>query len=196
MPWLAVLLIGAVSNLDNLGAGIAFGIRGTSIGATANLIVAAITMAATAASVTGGQAISRLAPPGVTGWLGPLIIMAIGIATLLTSPQPPGSPDSVHAARGAWRYPRDVDGVISWREAMALGVALSMNNLGTGVGAGVAGIPAPETMVAAGLLSLACVGGGSHSGRALGRLVLGRHAPRIAGTLLLAVGVAMLPSVG
>lgn len=84
---------------------------------------------------------------------------------------------------------------VSWREAVAFGVALSVNNLGTGVGAGVSGIPAVAATMSAGLLSLACVGGGSDVGRVLGRLVLGRYAPLIAGMLLLAMDAAMLPGV-
>lgn len=194
MQWLAALLIGAVSNLDNLGVGIAFGIRGTRIGAMANLIVAAITMAATAMAMAGGQALSELLPPGVTGWLGPLIIIAIGIATVLTSAQAPRTLDR-HAPLGVGRHPDRVGKTISRREAMLLGVALSLNNLGTGIGAGIAGIPASATILAAGLLSLACVGGGFHAGRAVGRLVLGRYAPLIAGILLMAVGAATLPGV-
>ena len=78
---------------------------------------------------------------------------------------------------------------------MVLGIALSVNNLGMGVGAGVSGIPALATTVSAGLLSLLCVGGGFHLGRVFGRLVLGRNAPAIAGILLLALGLAMLPGV-
>jgi putative Mn2+ efflux pump MntP len=173
-------VIGAVSNLDNLGVGVALGMRGTRIGATANLIVAGTTMAATAAAVTCGHLLSNLIPS------------AIGVATACTwaqTPRPPG------CARAPWRpsrHPRHVDRVVSWREAIALGVALSMNNLGTGLGAGVSGMPALATTVSAGLLSLACVGGGSDVGRSLGRLMLGRHAPLVAGMLLLAVGAAML----
>ena len=192
MQWPAALVIGAVSNLDNLGVGVALGMRGRRIGATANLIVAGTTMAATAAAVTCGHLLSNLIPSAVTRWLGPLIIIAIGVATACTwaqTPRPPG------CARAPWRpsrHPRHADRVVSWREAIALGVALSMNNLGTGLGAGVSGMPAFATTVSAGLLSLACVGGGSDVGRSLGRLVLARHAPLVAGMLLLAVGAAML----
>ncbi len=194
MPWLAPMLIGAVSSLDNLGAGVALGIRGTRIGAMANLIVATITMGATAAAVTCGHALSKLLPSSVTGWLGPLIIIAIGIATFVPPARAPRSPDSASAHWDERCHPPDVD-VISPREAILLGVALSMNNLGTGVGAGVSGIPALATTVSAGLFSLVCVGGGSHFGRTFGRHVLGPRAPLIAGMLLLAVGAAMLPSV-
>ena len=195
MPWLAALLIAAVSNLDNLGAGVAFGIRGKRINAVANLTVAGITMFATAAALTGGHLLSKVLPSAMTGWLGPLIIIAIGIATVRTPAQTPRPRDSAIAPRGDRCHPPDVDGVMSRQEAIVLGVALSVNNLGTGVGAGVSGIPALATTVSAGLLSLACVGGGSLFGRVFGRLVLGRDAPAIAGILLLALGLAMLPSV-
>jgi putative Mn2+ efflux pump MntP len=182
-----------VSNLDNLGVGVTLGMRGRKIGAVANLIVAGITTAATAAALTCGHLLSKLIPSAVTGWLGPLIIIAIGVATARTYGLTARPPDCVRAPWGAWRLPPDVDRAVSWREAIGFGVALSVNNLGTGVGAGVSGIPALATTMSAGLLSLACVGGGSHFGRALGRLVLRRYAPLIAGMLLLAVGAAMLP---
>jgi putative Mn2+ efflux pump MntP len=193
---LAALLIGVVSNLDNLGVGVAFGIRATRIDAMANLVVAGITMAATAAAVTCGHVLSKILPSAVTGWLGPLMIVAIGIGTALSSARTSRPPDPSRVPPGAWRHPLDVDDIISWREAIVLGIALSVNNLGTGVGAGVSGIPASPTIVSAGLLSLAALGGGSHFGSRFGRLVLGRHAPLIAGMLLLAVGAAMLPNVG
>jgi putative Mn2+ efflux pump MntP len=191
VPWLAALLIGVVSNLDNLGVGVALGIRGTRIDAMANLTVAGITMAATAAAVMFGHVLARLVPSAVTDWLGPVIIIAIGITTALTSARSPRLPGCARA----WRHPRSTEGVITWREAFVLGVALSVNNLGTGVGAGVSGIPVLATTASAGLISLVCVGGGSHFGRTLGRLVLERHAPLIAGMLLLAVGVGMLSGV-
>jgi putative sporulation protein YtaF len=192
---LAALLIGVVSNLDNLGVGVAFGIRGTRIDAMANLIVAGITMAVTAGSVTCGHVLSKIFPAAVTGWLGPLIIIGIGIGTALPSARMSRRPAPSQVPSGAPAHLRDVDDIISWREAIVLGVALAVNNLGTGVGAGVSGIPASPTIVSAGLLSLAAFGGGSLFGRRFGRLVLGRYAPLIAGMLLLAVGTAMLPNV-
>ena len=192
---LAALLIGVVSNLDNLGVGVAFGIRGTKIDAMANLIVAGLTVAATAAAVTCGHLLSKILPSAVTGWLGPLIIIAIGIGTALPSVRTSRPPGPSQVPSGAWRHPRGVDEIISWRQAIVLGIALAANNLGTGVGAGVAGVPASPTIVSAGLLSLVALGGGSRFGSRFGRLVLGRYAPQIAGVLLLAVGAAMLRNV-
>lgn len=193
MPWLAAVLVGGVSNLDNLGVGIAFGIRGRRIDVITNLIIGGITMAATAAAVTCGHGLLRLIPSRVTVWLGPLIIISIGIATVISA-RTSRSRHQARAPSGAWSLPRGVDGVISRREATVVGIGLSVNNLGAGLGAGLSGLPVAALTVSAGVLSLACMGGGSRVGSALGRFVGGRHAPLVAGLLLLAVGTAMLPS--
>ena len=85
--------------------------------------------------------------------------------------------------------------MLSWREAVLLAIALSLNNVGTGVGAGIAGIPPLMTTVLAGAFSLLCVGGGSQVGRLAGPLV-GRHARLVAGLGLVCLGGAMLAGAG
>ena len=196
MLWLSAVIIAAVSNLDNLGVGTAFGMRDTAVAAFANLIIAAVTMAATAIAMTFGRALSQLIAPSIGSGLGSAIIIAIGawtvIAWIRTSRRPARSPIPAGAP------PTNVLhlSTISPREALALGVALSMNNLGAGVGAGVAGVPALATTLLAGTFSLLAVGGGSRIGSSVGRSVFGRSAPLIAGLVLLAVGCATLPGVG
>jgi putative Mn2+ efflux pump MntP len=86
--------------------------------------------------------------------------------------------------------------VISSREALALGFALALNNVGTGAGAGVAGVSPLATTLLAGTLSLICIGGGSRLGWSLGSLVLGRWASLISGLILLSTGTAALSGVG
>jgi putative Mn2+ efflux pump MntP len=87
---------------------------------------------------------------------------------------------------------RDATRRISYREALVLGVGLSLNNVVSGVGAGVAGIPALATTLLAGAFSLLCVGCGSCAGRVLGRFLPVRRAPLVGGLALLAIGMAML----
>jgi putative Mn2+ efflux pump MntP len=77
-----------------------------------------------------------------------------------------------------------------------LGVALSLNNVGTGVGAGIAGVPPLATTVLAGAISLLCVGGGCRTGWSTARPVLGRRAPLAAGLVLVGIGAAMLSGAG
>jgi putative Mn2+ efflux pump MntP len=76
-----------------------------------------------------------------------------------------------------------------------LGVALSLNNVGSGIGAGAAGISVLATTLLAGALSLLSVGGGASAGRWLGRFILNDRAELVSGLALVAVGTAMLSRV-
>jgi putative Mn2+ efflux pump MntP len=85
--WLSAVLIAAVSNLDNLAAGVAFGMRDTRIAAAPNVVIAVVTMAATAGAMTFGHVLSRVLPPSLAAALGASIISAIGVWTVLASLQ-------------------------------------------------------------------------------------------------------------
>jgi putative Mn2+ efflux pump MntP len=180
--WLSALLIAAVSNLDNLAAGVAFGMRDTRIAVGPNLLIAAVTMAATAGAMTSGHALARVLSPSLAAALGAAIICTIGVWTVLAS---------LHDVRVSAR-----DKVITCREALTLGVALALNNVAAGVGAGVAGISPLATTALAGALSLICVGAGSRVGMSLCLLVGGRWASRISGLLLLGLGAVILSGAG
>jgi putative Mn2+ efflux pump MntP len=182
------VLIAAVSNLDNLAAGIALGLRGTRIALAPNLLIAGVTMTGTAAAMTSGHLLARLLPPQAAGSVGAVIIVSIGVGTVLRSRSPVGQP-----AAGI-RQPPGVPRMIAWREAVPLAIALSLNNVGTGVGAGIAGIPPLMTTVLAGAFSLLCVGSGAEVGQLAP--LMGRQAGRVAGLALVCLGGAMLAGVG
>ncbi len=201
---LSAVLIAVISNLDNLAAGVAFGMRDTRIAAAPNLVIAAVTMAATAVAMTSGRAVSGVLAPSFAAALGASIISAIGIWTVLASLYaarlPAGSPEPGIDHRRSARFLLSGElsrrKVISCREALTLGVALSVNNAAAGVGAGVAGISPLATTLLAGALSLICVGGGSRVGLSVGRLVGGRSASLISGLILLGVGATILSGAG
>ena len=197
MQLLPAILIAAVSNLDNLGVGVALGIRGTRIATIPNFIIAAMTMAGTAAAMSSGRALSRLIAPSTAASLGAVIIIAVGATTLLATPfagRTPRRPRRVLPATDVQRR-GNAPTPISYREALVLGLALSLNNIGSGVGAGIAGIPPLATTLLAGAFSLVAIGGGSSVGRCLRRPLLGDFAPLASGVALVAVGLAMLSGV-
>jgi putative Mn2+ efflux pump MntP len=133
-------------------------------------------------------------PPAIASPLGPAIIIGIGTATILAALRTIRDPDSLLPARPTRAI--NPDNPISGREAMVLAVALSLNNVGSGVGAGVAGIPPLTTTLLAGALSLLCIAGGSHAGASARRLLAPGHASLLAGLILLAVGGATLAGAG
>lgn len=193
---LSAVLIAVVSNLDNLAAGFAFGMRGARIALGPNAVIAGVTMAGTAAAMSSGRAISRLLPPPVASVVGSSIIVTIGVASVVASVRGLREPGGAPIPKRQLRRGHRASGTVSWREALLLGVALSLNNVASGVGAGIAGISPLATTLLAGAFSLICVGGGSQAGSSLARLLTARAAGFAAGVVLLAVGAATLVGVG
>lgn len=194
MRLLTAVLIAAVSNLDNLGVGVALGIRGTRVAAIPNLIIAAMTMAGTAAAMWSGRALTRLIDPPTATSLGAIIIIAVGAMSLLAALLAHRAPSHPRPVLNDAALPRRGNGgkPISYRAALVLGVALSLNNIGSGVGAGVAGIPPLATTLLAGAFSLISISGGSTAGRSLRRPLPDDRASLASALALLAVGIAML----
>ena len=189
MVWLLPVLVAVVSNLDNLAAGIAFGIRGARIGVAPNTVIAVVTMVGTGAAMIFGRSLSRLMPPWLASDLGSLIVIAIGVKTVIVAAWTLSHPA---AEPGPEQLPYAGGDRVSCRKALLLGVALSMNNVGSGVGAGIAGVSPLITTVLAGVVSILCVGGGSRVGVSVAHRLLGRRAPFVAGVVLVGVGAAML----
>ena len=203
MLWLSAVLIATVSNLDNLGAGVAFGLRETRITAVPNAVIAALTMTATAAAVISGRALSGVLPASLAPALGASIISAIGAWSLLAALVPARFLTKSFETRSG--------GLIGGRHLPSLryagkqgpgvprraraGAALSLNNLAAGVGAGISGIPPLATTLLAGASSLVCIGGGSRGGLSIGRRLGGRPASLIAGVILLGVGASIISGI-
>ena len=98
------------------------------------------------------DALSRLSPFR-SRQIGRLIIIAIGAETVLASRFELSGTVDTRLRRGV-RIPHRLHAkdAISNRQALALGIALSLNNIGAGVGAGVAGVPPLATSLLAGAL--------------------------------------------
>jgi putative Mn2+ efflux pump MntP len=156
-------------------------------------VIALVTMAATGAAMIFGHGVSRLMPPWLGSDLGSLIVIGIGVKTVIVAAWTLSHPAPEHVPE---RLPCAGSDKVSCRKALLLGVALSMNNVGSGVGAGIAGVSPVITTVLAGVVSLLCVGGGSRVGASVGRRLLGRRAPLVAGVVLVGVGAAMLSGAG
>lgn len=200
---LAAVLVAIVSNLDNLAAAFAFGVRGIRIGTTPNLIIAVITMVGTAAAMTAGHALSQVLALSVGSAVGASIIIAIGAWTILRSfgvGLRRGGRVSL-SVQGLAAEPspvslRPMNGDVTRGNAVGLGLALALNNVGTGVGAGVAGLSPVLTTFLAGAISLLFVEGASKAGSSLGRLVIAPAAQLMSGVILLGLGTAMLTGAG
>jgi putative sporulation protein YtaF len=203
-----IFLIAASSNMDNVGVGTSYGIRKINIPITSNLLIAVITSTGTFLSMLLGQSIYLFLSETMAGLLGGGIIIAAGIWVICQEKMmhrdgEPPEEKRLTVATGLSRFgfrqivmilnhpilaDRDFSGHIDLREASALSLGLTLNNIPNGVGAGMLGLSLPITTGAVFLVSIIFIWVGIYCGQ-LGIHWLGKSAGLIGGLILIMVGV-------
>ena len=202
--WLLILGISLANNLDNTGVGVAYGVARIRIAALANLWISVITIIITGSAVYCGDALSHCLPGHTPKVLSATILCAIGLWVMLPAVlhakryrQPvadkPVRPRSRFSLLGILDDPRTADRDrsrhIDFLESSLLGVALSINNIGGGISAGLLHLSAPFTALLSAGISFAVIAlGGLLSRRTAGGR-LNQLAPVASGILLIAIGL-------
>jgi putative sporulation protein YtaF len=211
MNWvtlLPVLLLALSSNGDNIGVGVAYGVRRINVPLGSNVIIALITGAGTLISMLLGQTIANTMQPKIASILGGTIIAGIGIWVLAQSTRSAGrrentglalvsSPDVAHL--GVFKKlicvldnpvsaDRDFSRRIDIKEGCLLAVSLSLNNVVNGIAAGIVGLAPTLTTVLVMIFSVFTLWGGVAAGSQYGKRWLGNFANVFSGLLLLLIG--------
>ena len=196
MHWITILVIGIAANLDNLGIGLSFGARKTIIPFGSNLLIAVLSMVAAYVSMMFGWLISGSLPTTAANLLGGGMIGLIGLWSLATSAREAyargrtrtSSPGSSLLSDPS-KADKDGNNILSMRECWVLGLALSLNCLASGFGAGASGISIWGTTLSIGVFSMLTVGIGARLGSQIAKSWLGRYSNAVGGLLLLAIGI-------
>ncbi len=209
-PILTIFLLAISCNLDNVGVGIAYGARGIGIPLASNVLIAVITAAGTGVCIVFGQQIFQVLPGEVGVILGAVLLIGMGVWIIRQEIGERGHADQevqpavpcAELAQQSWlrrlilvlQHPvladRDASGHIDLKESLLLSLALMLNNIPNGVGAGLLGLSTLLTTVMVGVLSVLTFWVGIGLGRSAGIRWLGRHAGTLAGGLLIVIGLA------
>ncbi len=206
MNFLSTVLLAVSSNLDNLGVGISYGMRKVRIPWQSNLIIAVITSAGTWLSMTFGSLVSYAMDPAMAGTVGAFIIMGAGVWVIFLDryqgkkERERSGPVSVYDVppfiarifsflKEPLRADLDASGTISLYEGTLLGLALTINNVSSGIGAGMTGANPVATTVFVLLLSLLMLSGGVILGSSYAARWLGDKAGIVGGILLIMIGI-------
>jgi len=196
--FLHILIIALANNLDNIGVRFAYSIRGIMISTRINLWISAITFVISYGAAYSGTAISGYLDKRLCSVLAMLILTAIGTAMIglqylkkaCSGQFGPGS------ARGVCLLlPKseaaDLDHSkrIDFREATLLGIALSLNNVGGGLSAGMIGLSAFWIGLLSAVMSFLALWAGNHAAAFFIRWNLANKATVLAGILLIAIGI-------
>ncbi len=208
---LAILLLAISSNLDNIGIGISYGIRKINIPFTSNLLIAVITSGGTLLSILIGQTIYLFLRPETATLLGGGIIIAAGIWVIFqekimlngkeVKKEQEEKPQAAPSGLAKYGFSQilmilnnpiiadfDFSGHIDLREATALALGLTINNIPNGVGAGMVGLNAPITTLAVFVCSIVTIWTGISFGH-LGFRRLGNSAGLLSGLMLILIGI-------
>ena len=200
-----IIAIALAANLDNLGVGIAYGIQDIRISHISNLIIALISFIATWVSAEAGIIISLYLSPQIANVIGAVLLFGVGvwilfqpIITAINNNQP--ILDVQHFGKRFYigpteilSYPKraDIDNSrsVDYKEAVILGIALSINALAGGFDAGAVGISSLVEAIFVGIFSFATIIAGYYFGKKYAAEQIGKYATVISGTLLMVIGV-------
>ncbi|NOV04322.1 sporulation membrane protein YtaF [Paenibacillus planticolens] len=203
--WLLILGFAVSSSLDNLGVGISYGIRGTCIGFSSNVVIAIICFLFSMFGILSGQWLSKVLPGIYPVLVGAFLLFIVGIRIILlavprkkqhVSREVERIETDAASMKSILKNPEmaDVDksGDIGLGEAFILGVALSVNAITNGLGAGLLGLSPLAISITAALGSFITVWFGVVLGRKvagirIGSFTVGQFGTILSGILLLLI---------
>lgn len=203
MDLLAALLFALAVSADALGVGVAYGMRQMRVPLASLAVMAGISVILLVAGLVGGYLVAALLHPGLGRWVGALVLIGLGCWLLaeawradgpyhLLNLHIPSLGITISILKEPVRADTDCSGVISWREAVTVGLALAVDALGAGFGAAVAGLEVWILPVLAGGLEIVAVAAGLWVGAcwADGRRAV--YTEFLPGLILIALGLWQL----
>jgi putative sporulation protein YtaF len=146
---LSAVVIALANNVDNLGARLAYSVQGTRVSIAINAWISVITLIISGAAAYFGGAIMALLGKIFASFLAMAMLVALGLWMILHA-RLQSWHERIHEEKTASRHIHilgkphhaDIDDSkhIDFAEGTVLGFALSINNIGGGVTAGVLGV--------------------------------------------------------
>ena len=176
---LGIALLAVSLSIDALGIGMTYGVRKIRIPLSTKLIISAISIAVTFFSLFLGSIAAALLPDGAAKSIGALILIFLGVWILTQSgkDKAPQKGDTVHTyllrsfeiTIRVIRKPQFCDfnqsSAIDPIEAVYLGLALSMDSFGAGIGSGAAGLFLPIVPFIVALVQIVFLTAGLYLGK-------------------------------
>ena len=179
---LASAFLSLSTNIDNFAIGVAYSVRKLAISWQANLLIAGLSGISTFTAMSCGDWIEQYLTPAIAHLLGSGIFIVIGLHSVWTTLQAQLNRVEVD---NYLNQASSLASTIDLREALLLGLSLTITNLGTGIGAGIAHLDQGLTSCLSFLSSLLMIRGGSF----LGKLIERSGLEIVSGVLLIGLGL-------
>ena len=200
MHFIYTIFIALANNLDNISVRIAYSIRGVKISVLKNLWISIITFFISSFAAFGGTIISKFLNNRISSILSMLLLMTIGLWIIL---EPYFKKEHHYEIKtntseektlyNVLKEPEtaDVDNSkhIDYKEATFLGIALSINNIGGGLSAGMIGLNSFFVGFFSAIISFLALWAGNYITEFFNKWNLGKKATILAGVLLILIGI-------
>ena len=195
--------IALMNNFDNIGVRIAYSIRGIRISTFINLWISVITFVISFFAAYSGSVISGYVSKQLSSVIAMLLLSAIG-SWMILEPYMKKANDSTnetvqdnkihfgHVLLDPVKADMDNSKHIDFKEATFLGIALSINNVGGGVSAGMIGLNSFWVGLLSAILSFIALWAGNYVAEFFIKWNLSKKASIIAGLLLIAIGIEQI----
>lgn len=198
MYLLSVFLFAISANIDNFTVGIAYGIKKIQIGLFNNFLIALISAVGTFLSMHVGLTLSKFMSVSTANSIGSSVLILIGIWAVKDSvvnqlkKHKKGRVSHTNCKRildEPELADRDNSKTLDVKESAALAFALTINNLGLGIGASITGFNIYITVLFTFIFSILSITLGSMLGKTYMSKLFGKFAPLISGIIIVALGV-------
>lgn len=201
MLFVSVFFLCLAPNLDNMAIGLAYGARKINVPFKSNLAIAVFSGMATLISAALGNILLNIIPDYIGQIIGGSIVALMGMYTIIKyfldkrktlrtyEMGESGIDNLIAVMEDPVIADKDFSGDISLKESILLGIALAVNCLGTGFGAGMAGVNVFILSFAVVCFSLLTIFVGVLIGKKFASRFLGDKATIISGILLFLVGL-------
>jgi putative sporulation protein YtaF len=200
-PFLSTVAIALANNVDNLSARVAYSLGAIKIGLSANLWITAITFVVSLFAAVMGAELTHALGSSFSSWASMTLLVTLGAWMIVQPRLKVARRDGAPRKRcgmilGVLLRPEAADADeskhIDFKEATILGIALSINNVGGGMTAGMLGLNPLLVATLSALLSFLALWAGNHAAEFLGRRERNGRLATVGGVLLIAIGIRQI----
>jgi putative sporulation protein YtaF len=191
------------NNFDNIGVRVAYSLRGIKISNPINLWISVITFFISGFAAYSGTMISGIFSKQMSSIVAMLLLSAIGGWMIIDhyrnksnnhvhEPDEENEQGLLHILANPEKADMDKSKHIDFKEATVLGIALSINNVGGGLSAGMIGLSSFWVGLLSAVISFLALWGGNYISEYFVRWRIADRATVAAGIVLIAIGIEQM----
>lgn len=188
MGILMIVFLTLAATADSFIIAFNYGIKKVIISNSSNFFISVLCLIGTLISMFIGKTLGGLVTVRLADIIGSVILVGLAVYMLYNSLHSAGK-DSHTYTQDPSEVDKDGSKVIELRESLLIGIFLSINNMGMGIGAGIAGMPVSVTPLICAAASFIFIKTGCIFGRHITSLKLSKVLEIVSAVLVLGLGI-------